>query len=209
MEHSAPARELPLWRQAFDKLSEDDREVFQSAEVRDPGFVDDIVRMTEESKVACQQNQLKFRFRGKEIIVRDVAYKLLTWVDKFKAVGDIAIQYDPAHAALPWAGVRFLLQVCLRTPFFLSGDTSNARQIAVNQKEGMEAVLVGLEQVVIPLVRCAIYEKLYLSSALSITEQLKFFLKELYLAILKFLAYARRYLEKSIVRRFYIEICSY
>ena len=102
-----------------------------------------------------------------------------------------------------------MLQVCLRTPFFLSRDTSNARQIAVNQKESMEAVLVGLEQVVIPLVRCAIYEKLYLSSALSITEQLKSFLKELYLAILKFLAYARRYLEKSIVRRFYIEICSY
>ena len=109
MEHSAPARELPLWRQAFDELSEGDKEVFQSAEARDPGFVDDIVRMTEESKVACQQNQLKFGFRGKEIIVRDVAYKLLTWVDKFKAVGDTAIQYDPVHAALPWAGVRFLL----------------------------------------------------------------------------------------------------
>ena len=73
----------------------------------------------------------------------------------------------------------------------------------------MEAVLVGLEQVVIPLVRCAIYERLYLSSALSITTQLKIVLKELYLAILKFLAYAKRYLEKSIVRRFHIEMCSY
>ena len=68
----------------------------------------------------------------------------------------------------------------------------------------MEAVLVGLEQVVIPLVRCAIYEKLYLSPALSLAEQLKIVLKELYLAILKFLAYAKRYLEKSTARRFYI-----
>lgn len=23
-----------------------------------------------------------------------------------------AVQYDPIHAALPWAGIRFLLQVC-------------------------------------------------------------------------------------------------
>jgi len=30
---------------------------------------------------------------------------------KFKAVGDMAMQYDPAHASLTWAGVRFLLRV--------------------------------------------------------------------------------------------------
>jgi hypothetical protein len=35
----------------------------------------------------------------------------MEWVDKFKTIGDNAIQYDPAHAALPWAGVRFILQV--------------------------------------------------------------------------------------------------
>ena len=85
---------------------------------------------------------------------------------------------------------------------FPNQDISNTGQIAVNQKESMEAVLVGLEQVVIPLVRCAIYEKLYLSSTLSIAVQLKIVLKELYLAILKFLAYAKRYFEKSTTRRF-------
>ncbi|KAL0630830.1 hypothetical protein Q9L58_010322, partial [Maublancomyces gigas] len=37
---------------------------------------------------------------GKNIIVRDVAEKVLTWVDKFKLVGDIASQADSAHTAL-------------------------------------------------------------------------------------------------------------
>ncbi len=37
--------------------------------------------------------------------------KIVVWVRKFKAVGDIAVQYDPAHASLPWAGVRLILQV--------------------------------------------------------------------------------------------------
>jgi hypothetical protein len=100
-------------------------------------------------------------------------------------------------------GRRSVFAAGLRT-LFLHRDISNARQIAVNQKESMEAVLVGLEQIAIPLVRCAIYEKLYLSSGLSITEQLKTVLKELYVAILSFLAYAKRYLDKSTTRRFCI-----
>jgi hypothetical protein len=32
-------------------------------------------------------------------------------VEKFKEVGDMIVQYDPGHAALPGAGVRLLLQV--------------------------------------------------------------------------------------------------
>ena len=28
-------------------------------------------------------------------------------------VGDMAVQYDPVHAALPWALIRFLLKVCI------------------------------------------------------------------------------------------------
>jgi hypothetical protein len=37
--------------------------------------------------------------------------KIITWIDKFIRIGDCAVQYDPIHAALPWAGVRALLQV--------------------------------------------------------------------------------------------------
>ena len=48
---------------------------------------------------------------GKEIVLRDVLEKIIRWLNYFKAVGDAAVQYDPGHAALPWAGVRFLLQV--------------------------------------------------------------------------------------------------
>jgi hypothetical protein len=55
---------------------------------------------------------LKVKFRGKEIIVRDVADKILVWIEKFKKIGDIAVQHDSGLAALPWAAVRFVLQVC-------------------------------------------------------------------------------------------------
>jgi len=48
---------------------------------------------------------------GKKIVLRDIASKTLAWVDQFKAVGDTIVQFDPVHAALPWAAVRFLLEV--------------------------------------------------------------------------------------------------
>ncbi|KAF8532825.1 hypothetical protein BDD12DRAFT_901557 [Trichophaea hybrida] len=56
----------------------------------------------------------QFTFRGENVVTRDVGRKVLQWVDKFKEIGDIIVQYHPGHAALPWAGFRFLLKVKFR-----------------------------------------------------------------------------------------------
>ena len=47
----------------------------------------------------------------RQIILQDLTEKVIIWIGKFKQVGDIAVSFDPVHAALPWAGVRFLLKV--------------------------------------------------------------------------------------------------
>ena len=41
----------------------------------------------------------------------EMGKKILKWVDRFKGIGDVIDQFDPAHAALPWAGFLLLLQV--------------------------------------------------------------------------------------------------
>ena len=46
-----------------------------------------------------------------KIVLRDIFAKVAAWIQTFIEVGDIAVQYDPGHAALPWALVRFLLKV--------------------------------------------------------------------------------------------------
>ena len=72
------------------------------------------VRSTMDEILNKKEGKLwKVNFRDEEIVLRDVGMKILRWVDKFKQIGDIIVQYDPAHAALPWAGFRFLLQVDL------------------------------------------------------------------------------------------------
>ena len=53
----------------------------------------------------------KIPFLGNVIVMKDIAMKVLHWVHKFREIGDIAIQSDPIHAALPWAAFRFLLKV--------------------------------------------------------------------------------------------------
>ena len=71
--------------------------------------------------------QWKVKFKGEEVVLRDVGIKILHWVDRFKQVGDTIVQYDPAHAALPWAGFRFLLQVGLNRGILLCSLTKLCR----------------------------------------------------------------------------------
>ena len=48
---------------------------------------------------------------GRDLVVRDLCAKTLKWISRFSQVGDVGANFDPGHASLPWAGLRFLLQV--------------------------------------------------------------------------------------------------
>jgi len=67
----------------------------------------------EHAMASKRDRAWKVTWRGDVIVLRDIAMKIMQWVDKFKQIGDIVVQYDPGHAALPWAASRFLLQVCI------------------------------------------------------------------------------------------------
>lgn len=71
-----------------------------------------MTRLADEKKNQCVRSRIRIRRKnGEVIIVRDVFEKIVKYVQKFREIGDVAVQYDPAHASLPWAGVRLLLQV--------------------------------------------------------------------------------------------------
>ena len=67
----------------------------------------------------------------------------MTWLNKFKEIGDIITQYDPTHLALPWAGARFVL-ICM-----LSYD------------ESMQVAAESVETTARIMHRCSVYELLY------------------------------------------------
>lgn len=102
------------------------------------------------------------------------------WARQFTAIVDVAIQYDPTSASLPWAGIRFLLHV------------------AVSDRECFESTVYGLESVSLLITRYAAFEVLYLQKGSIIEAELERGLINLYTRILTFLANGIRYFSQSV-----------
>jgi uncharacterized coiled-coil DUF342 family protein len=72
-----------------------------------------LIAKVEEKRAECQKKgwTLYTNRKGKEVKVREVLDKISGFIKTFRDTVDVVVQYDPGHAALPWAAVRFLLQV--------------------------------------------------------------------------------------------------
>ena len=104
-----------LWSRAFNgsALSSQERETLAGIgiETDTHQIASSLGTMTQGIVDGKKGKNWKIQFQGEEIVRRDVGMKILRWLDRFKGIGDIIVQYDPGHAALPWAGFRFLLKV--------------------------------------------------------------------------------------------------
>ena len=102
-----------LWDNAFEALKEKDKLNFDFQRADKRALLVDVLEEVQLKKQDCLARRLKYkRSNGDSVHLYDVCEKIVKWVNKFKEVGDVAVQYDPGHAALPWAAIRFLLQVC-------------------------------------------------------------------------------------------------
>ena len=108
-----------LWNIALDTLSVELRNSLDLTNVNHAYVLSRALKEAQEKKQICAQKSWTFKkCSGETIILRDVIEKIIVWVEKFIAVGDTAMQYDPAHAAPAWAAFRFVLQVNLQ-PLFI------------------------------------------------------------------------------------------
>lgn len=64
-------------------------------------------------KQVCEDKSWQWSFRGRTVVLRDEANKVLRWLDQFKSAGDVIANVDPVHIGLPWAGIRILLEVMI------------------------------------------------------------------------------------------------
>jgi hypothetical protein len=101
-----------LWKTAVATLSEQEKTALDLDCTDRLQAIAESLKLTNDTRNKCNERAWRFRRRsGEEVVARDVLAKVSRWINHFKAVGDTVVQYDPAHAALPWAGVRFVLQV--------------------------------------------------------------------------------------------------
>lgn len=108
---SKPAHSSSLWEEALWSLAETERNAILRLGSRQDVDIEHICKLTAEKRDLCEQKRWTFKLSSKKIILRDKAEKIIVWLNKFKEAGDVIAQYDPQHFALPWAGIRILLQV--------------------------------------------------------------------------------------------------
>ena len=169
-----------LWEKAAEALSEEDKHSFDFSRADRLGILLEILATAETKRQVCMQKRRKFNTRkGETIILRDVCEKMIKWVRKFKGAGDVAVSYDPAHAALPRAAVRVILQ------------------ISINDVQTFGAMAEGLERVSRSITGCSIIEQLYLQERSVAKKVLQDSLVRLYAAILGYLASAIKYYGRS------------
>ncbi|KAL4970636.1 ankyrin repeat-containing domain protein [Aspergillus stella-maris] len=102
------------WQKAFENLDSDVKASISSVGARRYGIVQAVLKATENKRRICLARQWKYKTpKGKTIILRDVLDKIVGWVNRFKEAGDVAMQFDPGHVALPWAAIRFLLNLAI------------------------------------------------------------------------------------------------
>ncbi|KAF9878883.1 hypothetical protein CkaCkLH20_03783 [Colletotrichum karsti] len=176
---SGPAKTPPnLWVEAYERLPNELRTSLKAAS--DPG-VDVLEAVLQAAqKRLHEMNDGRWKFKrpgGGAFIVRDAMEKVIKWIDRFKAVGDTVVQYDPTHAALPWAAVRFLLQV------------------AVNDFEIYGALVENIDFICRLIRRHAISEAIYARYSTSASLALRETLILLYSKVLSYLANAIRYMD--------------
>ena len=105
----APTNDVRLWKEAYDELSQ---KIKDSLPKDPPDSILDLQHLAQQKVEEARRGRLKVKIKdGKNLVLRDAFEKMAHWIARFVQVGDTVVQYDPGHAALPWAAVRFILTV--------------------------------------------------------------------------------------------------
>jgi hypothetical protein len=180
LDGAQPSSANGYWKKAYDSLDDKFRASINGAKTGKNDILAAVLKTADQKRAICIHKQWRVKLpKGEVVIIRDVVEKIAKWVNIFIAVGDVAVQYDPATAALPWAAVRFILQAAI-------SDT---------QVEG--AMVADLEVVSRLIARYREFEKVHLGRESLVKHQMEEGLARLYAEVLKFLATAVRYFETN------------
>ncbi|KAJ5196013.1 hypothetical protein N7449_006492 [Penicillium cf. viridicatum] len=179
-----PATAATRWQDAIDRLDPDTRASLAGVATRKLDILHLVVKTADEKRKICISKQWKLKTpSGKTIILRDVLEKIAGWVNRLVAVGDMIVQYDPSHAALPWAAFRFLLNV------------------AVGDVQVWGSMLVNLETIARLLYRCEVVENMHLKRSFSMMGHLQEAVTQLYVDIMSSLSKLVKYFKQGFPER--------
>lgn len=171
-----------LWSRALDEFAEagGDQSLFD-CDLDNEDDVQDLIQknLLPQVEKKDRASSVLYKRKGKPVTVRHALEKIVQWLDNFKKIGDVIVQYDPAHAALPWAAFRFILQA------------------AVNEQTFKCFVMESLVDVSELITRFAWVETLYLHASSTLRAELQRAIVKLYTPILEFLSHVKKHYSKQ------------
>lgn len=115
---STPSSNLDLLHDVLKRLSDDDRATLKDYIFHKASDIDlaleQALAAAKEKQRCCIEKRWTFTFTGRTVVVKEEADKVVGWLNRFTAVGDVVANVDPVHVGLPWAGIRLLLEVKAR-----------------------------------------------------------------------------------------------
>ncbi|OAL43917.1 hypothetical protein IQ07DRAFT_649707 [Pyrenochaeta sp. DS3sAY3a] len=172
-----------LWARAEKKLSDADKRYVTVHSQDKNDVVAKLLQDTENWRKKATIFPWRITRKGENIIFSRLFQRLTQWLVKFAKIGDIAVQCDAGHAALPWALVRLVLQVL------------------VLDWESLTAIEQGLPHVAELICLYKLVERRYRQGTSDAVKELERALCKLYISILTFLDMARQYCAASTTRR--------
>lgn len=101
-----------LWGLALERLSLKDKNAV--GEIMPDSKLDILPHLhtvAVNQRNVCEGRRWKFELNGQSITLRDVANHIIVCVDKYKQIRDVVENSVSSPSSLPWAGIRFFLEV--------------------------------------------------------------------------------------------------
>ena len=173
-----------LWNEAAKSLPDLDISAIDQSPLEDRDAINIVHAAVQEKLNECIRKRWQYtRSNGQKVVLWDVLDTIMKWVNRFKDVGDVAVQHDPSHAALPWAAIRFMLQA------------------SVSTVETFGHMLEGVELCSRIIAIYAEVERACLKGVSRLKTQLADALVKMYATVLAFLSRARQYFGQSSGKR--------
>ena len=110
-----PSPSPNLLEEALKRLSDGDRATLQEHICQTATDVSSSLEQAlfaaKEKQRYCVEKRWTFTVKGRKVVLKEKADKIVRWLDRFAKVGDVVANVDPVHVGLPWAGIRLLLEV--------------------------------------------------------------------------------------------------
>ncbi|KAI9043149.1 putative ferric reductase transmembrane component [Aspergillus affinis] len=140
-----------LWVEALNSLDKPKQDIlkkmgFNTSSVQSgstKSSIDDLIGVVKTKQEECEKNFWKVKVGNENILLRDYTSSIVDWLG---TAGDIAVQFAPPQAAIPWAVIK------------------SAMQIPVIEGEQMAALLTTTEKIVSVISRGQVYENVYLKN---------------------------------------------